>query len=75
MYLCVCMNMCAHAHKGQKRVLQPLGLEFQVIVSCQNWVLATELWSSTACHPRAVSVSSYVVVLVNIHSKHNSVSL
>lgn len=51
MCVCVCVSVyvreSAGAHQGQKRVLDPLKLELQVIVCCQAWVLGAELKSST----------------------------
>jgi len=38
--------MYVHACGGQKRVLNPLDLELQVVVSCPRWTLGTEPWSS-----------------------------
>jgi hypothetical protein len=37
----VCAEVCAH--RGQKRALDPLVLELQMIVGCMMWVLGTEL--------------------------------
>ena len=38
--------VCVGAHGDQKRVLDPLELEFQVVVSCLMWVLGTKPRSS-----------------------------
>lgn len=40
-----CVSKC-RTHKYQKRVLDPLKLEFQVFVSFLMWVLRLECWSS-----------------------------
>lgn len=52
--VCVCTctwepvcHICAGACSGQTRVLDLLKLEFQVVVSCQMWVVGTwVLWRS-----------------------------
>lgn len=44
-YVCVC-SVHVGAPAGQKRVLSPLELEWQAVVSCPPWVLGTELESS-----------------------------
>lgn len=46
--------MCEHAHehvnadtnKGQKKLSDPLEVEFQTMVSCLSWKLGTKLWFS-----------------------------
>lgn len=42
--------MCMHAHMGvpaeNRRVSNPLEMEWQEFVSCPTWVLGTALWSS-----------------------------
>lgn len=45
MCLCICVLMCAGAPGDQKRVMNLLELERQVIVSHKMWVLGTELVS------------------------------
>lgn len=45
MWICAHMCMCAGAHRMQKRVSSPLGLELQVVVSLDMGARA-ELWSS-----------------------------
>lgn len=44
-YLSVCMQVCTicipRAHRGQRRVLQPLELEWQVAADSPAWVLET----------------------------------
>lgn len=40
------VHMSAGALEGQKWVLDPLGLELQVVVSYISWVLETEFTSS-----------------------------
>lgn len=60
--VCLCMViMCVCAQRSQKRVLDPLELHLQVVVSHTMWVLGTELGSST--------VSSLASSLV--HKKYN----
>jgi hypothetical protein len=52
MYLCgVCVCMCACIGGDQKRALNPLALEFQVVVSHLMWILGTELRSSARTMP------------------------
>lgn len=46
MYVCVCVNMCMGAKGVQKRVMDPLELEVQALMSCPTWVLGIELWFS-----------------------------
>ena len=46
--VCVCVLVLAYAmyvcvSGGQKSVLDPLELEFQVVMSCPMWMLGTEL--------------------------------
>jgi hypothetical protein len=43
--VCVCVCMTAGAPGGQRCQIL-LELEFQVVVSCSEWVVATELGSS-----------------------------
>lgn len=38
-------HVCSDAHRGKKRVLDPLTLELQVVVSHSSWVLGIELRS------------------------------
>lgn len=49
--LCVCVYVCMHAMcvgacSGQKKVFNPLKLEFQAVMSCQMWVLGIVLRAS-----------------------------
>lgn len=44
-HVCICVEVCAHecsAHRGQKRALDPLELEFHAVMSCLIGVLGTE---------------------------------
>lgn len=45
--VCVCVPVLAHtsAQRGQNRVLGPLALELQVVVSHPKWKLESELGS------------------------------
>ena len=48
MYLCMvymCIHKSAGASGAQRRNLNPLNVELQVVVSCLMWVLGTELGS------------------------------
>lgn len=79
MCVCVCLGLCgmhSEVHRGQKMVLNPLGLGLQVIVSIQHgWIqLGTELHS----HGKAASVlRCWVIfldsVLVFFMAKCNSI--
>lgn len=71
-YLCVCAcvthacspeciylhSMCLGTHKGQQRVLGPLQLEIQAVVSSPRWGLRTKPVSSTT---EASAPNSYVI--------------
>lgn len=46
MCMCVCMHMSTGVLRVQGRVLDPLELQLQAVVSCQTWALGTKLWSS-----------------------------
>jgi hypothetical protein len=50
MSVCTYVHMTMLAHGGEKKVLDPLDLELQVIVSCQTWVLRTELKQCVHMH-------------------------
>lgn len=43
---CMYVHMDASAHKKQKRVLHPLGLELKVVVNSLMWKLGTKLKTS-----------------------------
>ena len=53
--LCVRGSVCPGTNRGQKRMLDPLELELQEVMSCLTWVLETELWPSV----RATSALSH----------------
>lgn len=44
---CLCPYPCS-AHWGQKRVLEPLELQLQIVVRCLGWVLGADHESSSA---------------------------
>lgn len=46
MYMHGFVQVNAFAQVGQRRELDLLELELQVVVSCMIWVLGTELWAS-----------------------------
>jgi hypothetical protein len=46
--VCEYVHMRAHALSGQKRAADALELEVEMIASCPNWVLRTELGSSVS---------------------------
>jgi hypothetical protein len=70
--VCMCMNTYTHTHRhthtctyihkcqSQKRVSDPLELEFQVVVSCLIWLLRTELLSSYPVEEQYVLLTSLV---------------
>lgn len=39
-------HLCVGAHRGQKRLLIPLELELQAVMSLPLWMFGTKLWSS-----------------------------
>lgn len=48
-YLCICVSVCdlqLATCRGQKRMSEPFELKIQAVMSCQPWVLGTELRSS-----------------------------
>lgn len=48
-------HMCMSAARGgQKRVLEPLQLELQMIAKPWIWVLGTELWSSRGAESASI---------------------
>ena len=64
MCVCVCLGLCgmhSEVHRGQKMVLNPLGLGLQVIVSHSAPVLGTELHS----HGKAASVLRCRVIFLD----------
>lgn len=48
------MHICEGASGGRKRVLNPLALEFQEVVSCMAWILGT----TPGCSERAARVAN-----------------
>lgn len=47
---CVCV-LCVDAHRDQKRALDHLEMELQVVVSCPRWAQGIKL----GCHGRLAS--------------------
>lgn len=45
----VCTGVSAGTLRGQKRALDPLELELQVVRSHPTWVLGTKLWKNSVC--------------------------
>ena len=66
LHVCIYMCICLVTHRGQKRALEPLELELQMVVSCyvgarnQTWVLCKNnkhvlLTAEKSPHPPDVS--------------------
>lgn len=71
--MCVCVPVLVHihAHRDQKRVLDPLELELQVVVNHPKWKLESEPGSSA----RAVSALDTYHVSIYHESFLESISL
>ena len=62
MCVCVCVHLCAGAHRGQERVSDPLELELQVVVSCQ--LLRSSGGAESSLNHSAISLTPAVIVLI-----------
>lgn len=62
MCVCVCVHLCAGAHRGQERVSDPLELDLEVVVSCQ--LLRSSGGAESSLNHSAISLTPAVIVLI-----------